>query len=354
MAADLTNLADADPDSTPLIPGRIQGVRAWSLLVDGASGRDLLGAIARDVVWPAGTEMRATCVPGGPRRSHPAPVQNCSCGIYAHHPFDAPRILDGLGDGRVLGVIDAWGRIEVHELGFRAEFARPRLLLVSDEESARHRQRVARVAADHGIPCRRVRDLEAIAHFLAEEMDGLSEDVVQEFLAIEHELVLEPDCVGYQTERGMAVGGHGLSVEDGMEESPAPWKPEVKLELRGTRMVRVAGTAYRPATLQGSAFDVGRELRLLPEPTNRHDRNAIAIWDSSLRFRAGYVPRALAPEIGEMLSNGRVGTVLSAWEWRNLRNGDRIGLHVLVSRSRRVRFLDPVYKALTAWDEIPF
>ena len=99
---------------------------------------------------------------------------------------------------------------------------------------------------------------------------------------------------------------------------------------------------------------MGCELRLVPEPDNPHDPNAIAVWDAEAKVKAGYVPRALAPEIGEMLARDRVRTVRSAWEWRDLSDGKRFGLHVLVSRSERVRFNDPQFKALTAWDEIPF
>lgn len=48
---------------------------------------------------------------------HEAPAPNCACGFYGYNDLAS-------GQGGVTGAIAAWGRIEVHRHGFRAEYAR--------------------------------------------------------------------------------------------------------------------------------------------------------------------------------------------------------------------------------------
>ena len=42
----------------------------------------------------------------------------------------------------------------------------------------------------------------------------------------------------------------------------------------------------------------GDQLRIVPEPSNQHDRFAVAIWTNGVEQRIGYVPRYLARDIG--------------------------------------------------------
>ena len=101
------------------------GYREWVLI-----GEDLLSPLAR-TPWTAGT-MQAECLSScrGARglwreasaHDGPAPDPGCVCGLYAL--FAPPR-----GSGRerlalVRGAVALWGRIELHERGMRAEFAR--------------------------------------------------------------------------------------------------------------------------------------------------------------------------------------------------------------------------------------
>ena len=67
-----------------------------------------------------------------PRRSgaaHSPPVKDCTCGLYAWHPHRVvgliARQMRQAVPRKVFGLIEAWGRIEIHSAGFRAEFARP-------------------------------------------------------------------------------------------------------------------------------------------------------------------------------------------------------------------------------------
>ena len=104
----------------------------------------------------------------------------------------------------------------------------------------------------------------------------------------------------------------------------------------GLEIVRVAGPQHNRRALQRSAFDLGEELTLVPEPDNPQDPDAIAVMDAAGERKAGYVPRDLAPEIGARLAAGRIGVVRSIWQWRDLASGRRTGLHILISASRNV------------------
>ena len=78
-------------------------------------------------------------------KTHSAPAPNCGCGLYAYHdPIDPSKQASGLysimymyadrpSTPRITGAIAAWGQIEVHETGFRAEKARIVALCLDDK-----------------------------------------------------------------------------------------------------------------------------------------------------------------------------------------------------------------------------
>ena len=101
------------------------GYREWVLI-----GEDLVSPLAR-TPW-SGETMQAECLPScrGARglwrdaSEHlgPAPDPNCVCGLYAL--FTPPRRGGRERLALVRGAVALWGRIELHERGMRAEFAR--------------------------------------------------------------------------------------------------------------------------------------------------------------------------------------------------------------------------------------
>jgi hypothetical protein len=113
------------------VPGRLRGFRHWQVLpgVDGAPPR--LASITANVVWPWTPTVEARChraeiaasgVAFSPIEPHPeedVPAAHCSCGVYARHWLARSDQPD-----RVSGVIEAWGKAEVGENGFRARHAR--------------------------------------------------------------------------------------------------------------------------------------------------------------------------------------------------------------------------------------
>jgi hypothetical protein len=90
------------------------------------------------------------------------------------------------------------------------------------------------------------------------------------------------------------------------------------------RVVKLAGASYRADALQDEAFSPGRRLALVPEPENKHDPNAVAVYDAERRLQAGYVPAEIALQL-----RGDEQAV-SLWEFRG-EDGRRIGLRILVA-----------------------
>jgi hypothetical protein len=95
-----------------------------------------------------------------------APVADCSCGIYAFHPWSPafqPERISGrqVRDGvwTVWGEVEAWGELEIHEDGFRAEYARPVTIYLPSLLPGPVRERIRSVASSHGVPVFRERRL---------------------------------------------------------------------------------------------------------------------------------------------------------------------------------------------------
>jgi hypothetical protein len=84
------------------------------------------------------------------REPHASPHPDCQCGIYA---YDRPGTRSYYGEvWWCEGVIAAWGRLVVHETGWRAEHARVEALAVPDLGDARLEVVVAAIAARLGVP----------------------------------------------------------------------------------------------------------------------------------------------------------------------------------------------------------
>lgn len=144
----------------PLLTEPLLGVRQWSTS-DETKWELLLGFDGTPWVQDGRFTEAAClhdCAPGETPHTGKAPDGNCNCGLHAAHPFLAAvrhhhlewpfrqreGPVDWLGQGShpradcVFGVIEATGRIEVHEHGFRAEFARPIGLVVPTRDPHRY------------------------------------------------------------------------------------------------------------------------------------------------------------------------------------------------------------------------
>lgn len=87
-------------------------------------------------------------------------------------------------------------------------------------------------------------------------------------------------------------GAGGYHLRDAATGEPLRWEdPRI-------RVIPAAGVSYRLEALADPSFDPGRRLALVPEPENEHDPNAVAIWNEQRTLQVGYVPAAVAPELG--------------------------------------------------------
>jgi hypothetical protein len=103
---------------TTLVAGALRGYRQWEVTLDMK-----LKAVTQNHIWHS--PMRAIC--RHPDTDHRAPDRDCSCGIYACHRPDDDQLAASsvLHPGCVVtGVIEAWGRVEVGQRGFRAQHTR--------------------------------------------------------------------------------------------------------------------------------------------------------------------------------------------------------------------------------------
>lgn len=108
----------------------------------------------------------------------------------------------------------------------------------------------------------------------------------------------------------LLLSWEGLPVRNGFESFP------------------VAGESYHMQDLQSDSFHPPSRLALIPEPTNRHDPNALAIYDISGRHQAGYIPKEEAKRITNKIKKGVVRECRAMWEI--FKGGKRVSLRVLV------------------------
>jgi hypothetical protein len=96
----------------------------------------------------------------------------------------------------------------------------------------------------------------------------------------------------------------------------------------GAFVFNVAGTSHRQDALQGPSFAPGEPIQLIPEPNNAYDRYAVTVWDTNRRRHIGYVPKELAPTVGQMYRGREPFGATTFFEF--LRGSRRIALSVLV------------------------
>ncbi len=120
----------------------VEGWRVWR--VAPLDGDVVLQSVFVNAVWEPGRPLEARCEhrrrsPWRPwrvyRNDHPAPDEECSCGIYAASARSAARRYLGVPSPisagiRVLGRVALWGDVVESENGWRASCAYPSLLYV--------------------------------------------------------------------------------------------------------------------------------------------------------------------------------------------------------------------------------
>jgi hypothetical protein len=123
----------------PPVPDYAEPLRAWRLwAVEDISGSARLRSLYQRCVWPTGAPIAAHCHAQRfrlwHRSPHEAPVDTCSCGIYAvgadriHGLWRDPEPAPGFS--LVIGTVSLWGAVVECENGWRAGYAYPREIFV--------------------------------------------------------------------------------------------------------------------------------------------------------------------------------------------------------------------------------
>lgn len=120
--------------------------------------------------------------------------------------------------------------------------------------------------------------------------------------------------------------GRGYVVQRLRDAKRMSWK--IPQRRQGFESIAVSGESHHLDDLQADSFRPPARLRLVPEPTNRYDPHAIAVWDAAKQYQAGYIPRDEAERIGIRLRKGHLAQCLSIWE--TFVDGQRVSLRVLL------------------------
>ena len=124
---------------------------------------------------------------------------------------------------------------------------------------------------------------------------------------------------------------------------PAPVDEEIDGEVHYLRLgealpdsraiyCRVAGIRYHPEAVRDRRLAPGSGLKLIPEPDNAYDANAVGVWDEGGHIQAGHVPAELSAEVAGRIRSGEqlTGEVLREVRQAS-RSGPLVGLHILIT-----------------------
>lgn len=125
---------------------------------------------------------------------------------------------------------------------------------------------------------------------------------------------------------GSDQGSEGYTVEDAKTWKSLRW--QMLPREQGLESMNIVGESHHMEHLQHPGFAAGKVLRLVPEPDNPYDSDAVKVCDASGRFHAGYIAGEYAYRIGQKIKAGEIRACLSMWEvWKN---GERVSLRILI------------------------
>ena len=156
MKAPPRSRSNEDPvGPTVLVSERLFGLRSWQLAVDDDGAFRLCGFYESARWKKAGKTTWARCPLGPQKHKHKAPDGRCSCGLYALHPWNADHcdyIHGAASNGplTVVGLVEAWGQVQLHPEGFRDQYARPKeIALIGVDAASPYGRIVQELASDH-------------------------------------------------------------------------------------------------------------------------------------------------------------------------------------------------------------
>ena len=140
----------------------VVGFRVWKLSAEGALLPRAVSALARLEAepWQPGRNDARCMYLGRSRGPHPPPHADCDCGLHAYHDL-ARMARAARAEECVGGAIAAWGDLQVHRSGFRAQHAQVVALAIPDTVGMAARARLA--AARYDVPLVGCDELQACA-----------------------------------------------------------------------------------------------------------------------------------------------------------------------------------------------
>ncbi|WP_423462176.1 HIRAN domain-containing protein [Promicromonospora sp. MS192] len=124
-----------------------------------------------------------------------------------------------------------------------------------------------------------------------------------EFLSREDEersFVIGPD--GMPSGRLKRIGDRLLIVTDDGAGTVNP--RSARIYSMGIYCFGLRGTAYQGSAIKRGDYRLGKSVRLVREPDNEHDRNAVAVYAAGTATRGGYVNKMNAKRIAVRLDRG--------------------------------------------------
>lgn len=132
----------------------------------------------------------------------------------------------------------------------------------------------------------------------------------EEYMSPEHEaLALEPGPDGFPDAWLERVRDRLLVV------TPDGWvnpKSRTAASRAGIWSFALRGTDHHESAARRGDFTPGARVRLVREPDNPHDPNAIAVYAESARQLAGYVSRGYAKRLAKLMDSGADMVAVSA------------------------------------------
>jgi hypothetical protein len=118
----------------------------------------------------------------------------------------------------------------------------------------------------------------------------------------------------------------------------------------GIQCLEVVGESYHREDLQQPGFAAGFPIKLVPEPGNQADPDAVAVRDASGKYQAGYLSRHNAPKILKRIKKKTGFQALVMWEI-NI-EGKRVSLRILLMDAGTQIKLTMPDEALSAWKAV--
>lgn len=152
----------------------------------------------------------------------------------------------------------------------------------------------------------------------------------------------------YELVTNETAKGRGYVVRRLRDQKLLSWQFLPKED--GIQCLEVVGESYHREDLQRPGFAAGFPIKLVQEPENPVDHDAVAVRDASGKYQAGHLSRDDAPKILKRIRKGIGFRALVMWEV-NI-DGQRVSLRILLMDAGTQIKLSVPNEALSAWESL--